>query len=162
MQTNQSRWLRLLAVLLAFVLVAAACGDDDETGAESSDDTASDAADDDSGSAADNGDASAEDTADEEPAVAPLKIGMIAQTEELLAFPGVPAAAEAVVGYANAEDGGNIELVICSAGAVAIRNREVRICDAGITSQGRGAAVGQITVSRNCQLASTTCRITNL
>lgn len=116
MQTKQSRWLRLLAVLLAFVLVAAACGDDDETGAESSDDTASDAADDDSGSAADNGDASAEDTADEEPAVAPLKIGMIAQTEELLAFPEVPAAAEAVVGYANAEDGGNIELVICSAG----------------------------------------------
>ena len=116
MQSNQSRWLRLLAVLLAFVLVAAACGDDDETGAESSDDTASDAADDDSGSAADNGDASAEDTADEEPAVAPLKIGMIAQTEELLAFPEVPAAAEAVVGYANAEDGGNIELVICSAG----------------------------------------------
>lgn len=116
MQSNQSRWLRLLAVLLAFVLVAAACGDDDETSAESSDDTASDAADDDGGSAADSGDDSAEDTADEEPAAAPLKIGMIAQTEELLAFPEVPAAAEAVVGYANAEDGGNIELVICSAG----------------------------------------------
>lgn len=116
MQSNQSRWLRLLAVLLAFVLVAAACGDDDETSAESSGDTASDAADDDGGSAADSGDDSAEDTADEEPAAAPLKIGMIAQTEELLAFPEVPAAAEAVVGYANAEDGGNIELVICSAG----------------------------------------------
>jgi len=116
MQSNQSRWLRLLAVLLAFVLVAAACGDDDETSAESSDDTASDAADDDGGSAADSGDDSAEDTADDEPAAAPLKIGMIAQTEELLAFPEVPAAAEAVVGYANAEDGGNIELVICSAG----------------------------------------------
>ena len=41
---------------------------------------------------------------------------MIAQTEELLAFPEVPAAAQAYVDYANAEDGGNVELVICNAG----------------------------------------------
>ena len=41
MQTNRSRWLRLLALLAAFTLVAAACGDGDG-GDTAADDTAAD------------------------------------------------------------------------------------------------------------------------
>lgn len=125
MQTNQSQWLRLLAILLAFVLVAAACGDDDTSADDGGDDVADDSGDDaanDGGddAADDGGDDTAEDDGDDmaenEPAVDPVKIGLIAQTEELFAFPEVPAAAQAMVDYANAEDGGNVELVVCAAG----------------------------------------------
>ena len=43
MQTNRSRWLRLLALLAAFTLLTAACGDDDSASDDStSDDSASD------------------------------------------------------------------------------------------------------------------------
>lgn len=129
MQSKQSRWLRLLAVLLAFMMVAAACGDDDEGDAgagndagdaaadDSSDDSADDASDDSANdSSNDSADDSSNDMTEDEPASDPVKIGLIAQTEELFAFPEVPAAAEALVGYANAEDGGNVELVVCNAG----------------------------------------------
>ena len=121
MQTNRSRWLRLLAVLLAFVMLTAACGDDDAdttSGDDAGNDSAGDAGDDgdsgddDSGDAGDSGD----EAGDDAPAADPVKIGLIAQTEELLAFPEVPAAAQAYVDYANTEDGANIELVICNAG----------------------------------------------
>ena len=50
----------------------------------------------------------------------PVKIGMIAQEEELIAFPEMRAAAEAVVAYFNAElsgiDGHPVEIDICGAG----------------------------------------------
>ena len=50
----------------------------------------------------------------------PVKVGLIAQIEELMAFPEVPAVAQAYVDYFNAEHGGvnghPIELVVCGAG----------------------------------------------
>ena len=50
----------------------------------------------------------------------PVKIGMIAQIEELMAFPEVPAVVQAYVDYFNAELGGvnghPIELEVCGAG----------------------------------------------
>lgn len=50
----------------------------------------------------------------------PVKIGLIAQVEELMAFPEVPAVAQAYVDYFNTEldgvDGHPIELVVCGAG----------------------------------------------
>jgi branched-chain amino acid transport system substrate-binding protein len=50
----------------------------------------------------------------------PVKIGLIAQVEELSSFPEVPAAAEAMRDYFNAElggiDGHPVELVTCTAG----------------------------------------------
>ena len=50
----------------------------------------------------------------------PVKIGLIAQVEELMAFPEVPAVAQAYVDYFNAEHGGAnghpIELEVCGAG----------------------------------------------
>ena len=52
--------------------------------------------------------------------MAPVKVGLIAQVEELMAFPEVPAVAQAYVDYFNAELGGvnghPIELVVCGAG----------------------------------------------
>ncbi len=52
--------------------------------------------------------------------MAPVQIALIAQVEELLAFPEVPAVAQAYVDYFNAEHGGAnghpIELVVCGAG----------------------------------------------
>jgi len=125
MTTHRFRWLRLLGVLFAFTLAAAACGSDDDdagdsgdtgdTASDSSGDSADDGSDDDSGdSASDSPDV--DEPAEEAPQGAAFKIGLIAQTEELLAFPEVPAAAQAVVGYANTEDGGNVELIVCDAG----------------------------------------------
>ena len=121
--TNLSR---LLAVLLAFAMLATACGGSDDAD-ESAEDTpaAEDAA------AADE---SAEDTsADDEPepepedpgnaaddSADPVKIGLIAQDEELFAFPEVRAVAQAMVDFYNAEEGGidghPIELDVCGAG----------------------------------------------
>ena len=50
----------------------------------------------------------------------PVKIGLIAQVEELMAFPEVPAVVQAYVDYFNTEHGGAhghpIELVVCGAG----------------------------------------------
>ncbi len=50
----------------------------------------------------------------------PVKIGLIAQIEELMAFPEVPAAVKAYVDYFNAELGGinghPVELEVCGAG----------------------------------------------
>jgi len=99
--------------LFALTLVAAACGDSDDS---SSDDTSAETP---AEADADAGDDASDDGADE-PTGDPVKIGLIAQVEELLAFPEVPAAAQAFVDYYNAEEGGAgghlIELVVCSAG----------------------------------------------
>ena len=57
------------------------------------------------------------DSAMADESMEPVKIGMIAQVEELMAFPEVPAVAQAYVDYFNAElggvDGHPIELVVC-------------------------------------------------
>jgi len=111
MQPTRRRWLRPIALLLSLTLLAAACGDDDES--TTSSDTSSD-----SSSTSDSGGESDASTESEGPA--PLRVGLIAQDEELLAFPEVRAAAEAFVSYFNDElDGAGghpIELDICGAG----------------------------------------------
>ena len=60
------------------------------------------------------------DTMMADESMSPVKIGVIAQVEELMAFPEVPAVAQAYVNYFNAEHGGvnshPIELVVCGAG----------------------------------------------
>ena len=145
--SSKSRWRLMGAVLLAFALIAAACGDDDEAPS-----TAEPAAPAPAEEPADEPmEEPAEEPADEpmeEPAeepmeepmeepvdepmeepmddtmadesMEPVKIGMIAQVEELMAFPEVPAVAQAYVDYFNAELGGvnghPIELEVCGAG----------------------------------------------
>jgi branched-chain amino acid transport system substrate-binding protein len=120
----------LAAVLLAFALVAAACGDDEDD-APAVDEPAPAAP------AEEPAEESMEEPAEEpmeepaeepmeEPAeepmeeMEPVKIGLIAQVEELMAFPEVTAAVQAYVDYFNAElDGVNghpVELVVCGAG----------------------------------------------
>lgn len=98
--------LRLLAILFAFVVVAAACGSDD-------DDTSTDDGGDEETAAPADANA-ADDSLD------PVKIGLIAQDEELVAFPEVRAVAQAMTEYFNAEEGGvdghPVELQICGAG----------------------------------------------
>ncbi len=110
MRSITTQLLRLLALLLAFVLVAAACSsddsDDEATGSEGETEEGAT-----EGDAADN---PADDSLD------PLKIGLISQDEELIAFPEVRASAEAFADYFNAEeagaDGHPIEVVACGAG----------------------------------------------
>ena len=144
----KSSWRILCAVLLTLALVAAACGDDDDDDAPATDEPAPAApADEPADEAAE---APAEEPTDqptEEPAEAPdepaeapaeeptdepaddmtadgsmepVKVGLIAQIEELMAFPEVPAVAQAYVDYFNAEHGGAgghpLELVVCGAG----------------------------------------------
>ena len=147
--STKSRWRLLAAILTAFALVAAACGGDeddapapaaepaepapaDEPAEEPADEPAEEPADEPTDEPMDE---PAEEPADEpmdepaqEPAdggmadesMAPVKIGLIAQVEELMAFPEVPAVAQAYVDYFNAELGGvnghPIELVVCGAG----------------------------------------------
>ncbi len=105
MRSTTTKLLRLPAILLTLTLIAAACGDDSN----------------DAGDAADSGDdaAAAPEPADE-PAAGSVKIALIAQEEELLAFPEVRAASQAVVDYFNAEldgaAGTPVELDVCGAG----------------------------------------------
>lgn len=144
MISRSQRLMRLAALLFAFTLIAASCGDDgdadeadagapateapadDAAGDEPSDDMADDADDDgsDDAAAGDMADDSTEDMGgmgdmadDSLPAV---KVGLIAQDEELLAFPEVRSASQAFVDYFNAElggaDGHPIDLVVCGAG----------------------------------------------
>ncbi len=121
------RLLRTLSVLLALTLVAAACGDDDDD-----DDRSASTAADESAAATTTTAAptttttttttttpmSASTAADE--SMAPVKIGLIAQIEEMMAFPEVPAAVEAYADYFNAElggvDGHPVEVEVCGAG----------------------------------------------
>ena len=144
----KSSWRVLAAVLLAFALVAAACGDDDDAPstaepaattapAETPEEEPAEAPADEPAEepmdepAEEPMDEPAEEPAEEpmdEPAdegmadesMVPVKIGLIAQVEELMAFPEVPAVAQAYVDYFNTEQGGAdghpIELVVCGAG----------------------------------------------
>ena len=138
---TKSSWRVLAAVLLAFALIAAACGDDaqdapvaqepapaapaDEPAAEPVDEPAEEPMDEPTDEPADQ---PAEEPTEEsgsmmaDESMEPLKIGLIAQIEELMAFPEVPAVAQAYVDYFNAEHGGAdghpLELVVCSAGDV--------------------------------------------
>ena len=148
----KSSWRALAAVLLAFALVAAACGDDEEDAPaaaepapaapaeepteepmdddEDHDDDHADHDDDDHADHDHDDDDHADDHADEamddadgamaDESMEPVKVGMIAQVEELMAFPEVPAVAQAYVDYFNTEhDGVNghpMELVVCGAG----------------------------------------------
>ncbi len=141
---------RTLAVVMTFTIVAAACGSDDAEEAPAASGSSDDAemtqpAEDEQ--PADDAQAEPEDTASEqavdEPAMeepmeepadggdaevspaaddsmAPIKIGLIAQIEELMAFPEVPAAAQAYVDYFNTELGGinghPVQLEVCGAG----------------------------------------------
>jgi len=107
---NRSTWVQLLSLLFAFSLVAAACGSDDEASTE--DDTTSE----------ESGEEATEEVdgnaADE--SLDPVRIGVIAQDEELVAFPEVRSAAMAMESFFNAElggiDGHPVEAVICGAG----------------------------------------------
>ena len=139
--STKPRWRLIAAVLMAFALVAAACGDDEDDAPSTADEPAAPApadepADEPAEEPADEpmdepADEPAEEPVDEpmdEPAdsamadesLEPVKIGMIAQVEELMAFPEVPAVAQAYVDYFNAELGGvnghPIELEVCGAG----------------------------------------------
>lgn len=127
---------------MALALLAAACGSDDDA-SSGSDDTAgtdsgddagsdagggsdsdSDAGDDSGGDDTDSGDDSGDDSApagnEADDSLDPVKIGLIAQDEELVSFPEVRAAAEAFIAYFNAElggiDGHPAALEICGAG----------------------------------------------
>ena len=145
MTTRSTRWLRLLALLFAIALIASACGDDgDDAGSTGDagepateeptaapDDAADDMASDDD--MVDDDMASDDDMADDDMAddmddmghaaddsLPAVKIGLIAQDEELLAFPEVRSVSQAFVDYFNAElagaGGHPIELVVCGAG----------------------------------------------
>ncbi len=140
----KSSWRVLAAVLLSFALIAAACGDDEEDAPavaepapaeEPAEEPMDEPAEE---SMEEPAEESMEEPAEEpmeEPAeepmeetdsmmadesMDPVKIGLIAQVEELMAFPEVPAVAQAYVDYFNTEldgvDGHPIELVVCGAG----------------------------------------------
>ena len=143
----KSSWRVLAAVLLAFALVAAACGDDEEDAPAASEPApaapAEEPAEEPMEEPAEEPmeepmEEPAEEPAEEpmeEPAeepmeepdsmmadesMEPVKIGLIAQVEELMAFPEVPAVVQAYVDYFNAElggvDGHPVELEVCGAG----------------------------------------------
>ena len=143
----KSPWRFLTAVLIAFALVAAACGDDEDDAPAAAEPAPAAPAEEPAEEPMDEPaeepmDEPAEEPAEEpmeEPAeepmeepmdepdsmmadesMAPVKIGLIAQVEELMAFPEVPAVAQAYVDYFNAEHAGvnghPIELVVCGAG----------------------------------------------
>ena len=143
----KSTWRLLTAVLLAFTLVAAACGGDDDAPAavdepaptaaaeEPAEEPMEEAMEEPAEEPMEEPEEEAMEESAEEPMEEPMddsadmmadesletvKIGLIAQVEELMAFPEVPAVAQAYVDYFNAEhDGVNghpIELVVCGAG----------------------------------------------
>ncbi len=95
--------LRWFIALLVLAIVATACGDGDSD----SDNTQSD------------GENTAT-TADSGVTGDPVKIGLISQEEELIAFPEISIAARAGEAFVNAEaggvDGAPIEVVVCTAG----------------------------------------------
>ena len=140
----KSSWRVLAAVLLAFALVAAACGDDDDDAPAVDEPTPAAPAEE---PAEEPMEEPAEEPAEEpmeepaeepmeEPAeepvvepvddmtadesMEPIKIGLISQEEELFSFPEVRAVAEAYVAYFNAElggiDGHPVELDVCTVG----------------------------------------------
>jgi branched-chain amino acid transport system substrate-binding protein len=135
---TSTKLFRLLALLLTLSLFAIACGSDDDTdtGSSTTDAPADDGGDDEPADTGDDepadtgGDDEPADTGgDDEPAddgnmaddsMTPVKIGLIAQDEELFAFPEVRAVAQAYVDYANAEQGGidghPVQLEVCGAG----------------------------------------------
>ena len=108
---SYAKWLRPLAVLLAFVLVTAACGDSDDgdTVAVQTDDAPStDDSADDSAGPSDTGEATGE----------PIKIGFQnPEGDPNGSFPEYSASARAAADYINTELGGlggrPIELVVC-------------------------------------------------
>ena len=145
----KSPWRLLTAVLLAFALVAAACGDDEDDAPAAEAPAPAAPAEEPAEEPMDEPEEPAEEPMDEleepmeepaeesmdEPAeepmdetdsmmadesMDPVKIGLIAQVEELMAFPEVPAVAQAYVDYFNTEHGGAnghpLELVVCGAG----------------------------------------------
>lgn len=144
MRTSTRKLRRSVAVLAALALTAAACGgDDDDAGddAPAATDAPTDDGGDDGGDDGDDAPAATDPPTDDgtdEPAatdppaddsgddmaaddsMSPVKIGLIAQDEELLAFPEERAVSQAFVDYFNAElggiDGHPIELQVCGAG----------------------------------------------
>lgn len=108
------KWLSFLLVLSAGALLAAGCGSSDDGDNGSTD----------SGTAA--------NTTSEAPSGKPVKVGLINQETETVAFPELSSAAEAAKDYINAEqdgvDGRPLELVVCKTGdsaesAVACANK---------------------------------------
>ena len=142
----KSPWRLLTAVLLAFALVAAACGDDEDDApaaeapapAAPAEEPAEEPMEEPAEEPMDEPEEPMEEPAEEsmdepteEPmdetdsmmadeSMDPVKIGLIAQVEELMAFPEVPAVVQAYVDYFNTEHGGAnghpLELVVCGAG----------------------------------------------
>lgn len=109
--SSTSAWgVRLLVGLAAvFVLIAAACGDDDSTEADAPATTAAPAE-----------EAPEPDDAAAEAAMHPVRIGFDSQEEELFSIIEARRAAEAAVAYINAElggvDGHPLELEVCTSG----------------------------------------------
>lgn len=106
-----------MAVMAATALLAvAACGSSTEGGSDTS--SAASSAPAEESAASESSPASSDAVA--APTGEPLKIGMINQETETIAFPEGSAAARAAVGYINAElggiDGRPAELVVCAAG----------------------------------------------
>ena len=128
MKSRNSYLLRLLGILLALAVIATACGDDDsgdggDSTAPSSEDSGDSGSSDDSESSDGDDSAQSDDSSgsdDGADPAAPVKIGLIAQQDELLAYPEIGAAAQAFVEYFNAEldgaGGSEIILDVCGAG----------------------------------------------
>ena len=112
MRSSMKRSMQLLAVLASLAMFAAACGDSDDS---SSTTAATDAP---ATTAAPTTTEDMSNRADD--SLSPVKIGLIAQDEELLAFPEVRAVSQAFVDYFNEElqgiEGHPVELDVCGAG----------------------------------------------
>ncbi len=104
---NGHRW-RWIAVLAAFAMLVAACGDDDETSAE--------------GSPSSESEAPGSGASDEEP----YKIGLMVELTGNLSFLGESSqrAAEVALDVVNAQDGRPIEIVTCDTRSEAERGLE--------------------------------------
>ena len=117
---------KAIAAVAALALVVAACGSDDDDGVAdepsaeaSADEPADTPADTPADEPADTSEPEEASTGADE-SLSPVKIGLIAQDEELFSFPEVRASSQAMVDYLNAEHAGigghPIELVVCGAG----------------------------------------------
>lgn len=140
---RSSRWLRLLAVLFSFALVAAACGDDDD---DATDDT--DTSVDDSDSTDGDDDSGDTDAVAADDSLEPVKIGLMNQENSPIgSFPEYRESVESAAEYANDKlggiDGHPIEIVSC----VQTSTEEAQACAQELTSEGVVSVFAGINIS---------------